>query len=509
MQAAVGVERSGGRGKGVRARWDGLFRLTPEASGSLQSQIRQMIAAAIAGRHLMPGDPVPSSRELSEILGVARNTVVLAYQQLIDEGLLISEERSGCFVNPETKSGWAAEAPTRMSPDATPRREPDWGRRIAQQLSTQRNIAKPLNWQRHPYPFVCGQFDPSLFPLADWRECSRMALGVSEVRDWAPDLVDGDDPLLIEQLRTRILPRRGVFAAPEEIMVTVGAQQALFIVAELLLTGQSVVGMEDPGYADARNIFARQTRNLLPMSVDGGGVMITESVADCDLICVTPGHQSPTTATLLPERRQALMRLASEHDFLIIEDDYEIETSFGGQPEPALKSEDRDGRVLYIGSLSKTLAPGLRLGYMVAAPALIKEARSLRRLMVRHPPSNNQRAAALFLSLGHHDALLHRMMHVLKRRAETLAAALDRHMPEFEARGGKGGSSFWLRGPEGLDARKLAAAALQEGIVIEPGDVFFSDETAGRSFFRLGFSSIPQERIEPGIAKLVRLATAS
>jgi GntR family transcriptional regulator/MocR family aminotransferase len=455
----------------------------------------------------MPGDPVPSSRELSEILGVARNTVVLAYQQLIDEGLLISEERSGCFVNPDAKSGWAAEFPPAIARDEVARRQPDWTRRLAQGLSNQRNISKPLNWQRHPYPFVCGQFDPGLFPLADWRECSRMALGVSEVRDWAPDLVDGDDPLLIEQLRTRILPRRGIFATPEEIMVTVGAQQALFILAELLLTRRSVVGMEDPGYPDARNIFARRTQHLVPLPLDEGGVIINERLADCDLICVTPGHQSPTTATLVPERRGALMRLASEGDFLIIEDDYEIETSFAGQPEPALKSEDRDGRVLYIGSLSKTLAPGLRLGYMMAAPAVIKEARSLRRLMVRHPPSNNQRAAALFLSLGHHDALLHRMMHVLKRRAETLAAALDRHMPAFERRGGEGGSSFWLRGPDGLDARKLAAAALQDGIVIEPGDVFFSDETAGRSFFRLGFSSIPQERIEPGIAKLARIAT--
>jgi GntR family transcriptional regulator/MocR family aminotransferase len=466
-----------------------------------------MIVSAIAERQLMPGDPVPSSRELSEILGVARNTVVLAYQQLIDEGLLISEERSGCFVNPDAKSGWAAEFPPAIARDEVARRQPDWTRRLAQGLSNQRNISKPLNWQRHPYPFVCGQFDPGLFPLADWRECSRMALGVSEVRDWAPDLVDGDDPLLIEQLRTRILPRRGIFATPEEIMVTVGAQQALFILAELLLTRRSVVGMEDPGYPDARNIFARRTQHLVPLPLDEGGVIINERLADCDLICVTPGHQSPTTATLAPERRGELMRLASEGDFLIIEDDYEIETSFAGQPEPALKSEDRDGRVLYIGSLSKTLAPGLRLGYMMAAPAVIKEARSLRRLMVRHPPSNNQRAAALFLSLGHHDALLHRMIHVLKRRAETLAAALDRHMPAFERRGGEGGSSFWLRGPDGLDARKLAAAALQDGIVIEPGDVFFSDETAGRSFFRLGFSSIPQERIEPGIAKLARIAT--
>jgi GntR family transcriptional regulator/MocR family aminotransferase len=493
--------------KAVRARWDRLFRLAPEASGSLQSQIRRMIVSAIAERHLMPGDPVPSSRELSEILGVARNTVVLAYQQLIDEGLLVSEERSGCFVNSDARTGWAAEAPPPVSSEEAPRREPDWRRRLAQELSTQRNISKPLNWQRHPYPFVCGQFDPALFPLADWRECSRMALGVSEVRDWAPDLVDGDDALLIEQLRTRILPRRGIFAAPEEIMVTVGAQQALFILAELLLTRRSVVGMEDPGYPDARNIFARCSQHLLALTLDSGGVVINERLADCDLICVTPGHQSPTTATLLPERRHALMRLASEHDLLIIEDDYEIETSFGGRPEPALKSEDRDGRVLYIGSLSKTLAPGLRLGYMVASPVVIIEARLLRRLMVRHPPSNNQRAAALFLSLGHHDALLHRMMHVLKRRAETLAGALDRYMPEFERQGGQGGSSVWLRAPGRLDARKLAASALQEGIVIEPGDVFFSDETAGRSFFRLGFASIPQERIEPGVAKLARLAT--
>lgn len=505
----MGVERSGGRGRAVRARWDRLFQLAPEASGSLQSQIRRMIVRAIAERHLMPGDPVPSSRDLSEILGVARNTVVLAYQALIDEGLLVSQERSGCFVSRDAEAGWAAGAPAPAAIDAAPRREPDWRRRLAEDLSTQRNITKPRHWQRHLYPFVCGQFDPALFPLADWRECSRMALGVTEVRDWAPDLVDGDDPLLVEQLRTRILPRRGVFAAPGEIMVTIGAQQALFILAELLLKGRSVMGIEDPGYPDARNIFARRSPHLVPLPLDRDGLVIDQRLTGCDLVYVTPGHQSPTTATLPSERRRALMRLAGDHDILVIEDDYEIETSFGGQPEAALKSQDPDGRVLYVGSLSKTLAPGLRLGYMVAPAPVIRQARLLRRLMVRHPAVNNQRAAALFLSLGHHDALLHRMMHVLKRRAETLAEALDRHMPGFERRGGQGGSSFWLRGPKGLDAQRLAAAALEEGVVIEPGAVFFNDEAAGRSFFRLGFSSIPQERIEPGIAKLARLAAAA
>ena len=502
----MGLERSGGgRARAARARWDRLFQLDPGATGSLQSQIRRMIASAVAERHLMPGDPVPSSRELSEILGVARNTVVLAYQQLVDEGLLVSHERSGCFVSPDAEAGWAAATPARPAP-APSARAPDWERRLTQDLSAQRNITKPQHWQKHPYPFVCGQFDPALFPLADWRECSRMALGVTEVRDWAPDLVDGDDPLLIEQLRTRILPRRGVFAASDEIMVTIGAQQALFILAELLLTRRGTMGIEDPGYPDARNIFARRTPNLLPLPLDRDGLIVDEHVASCDLTYVTPGHQSPTTATMPPERRRALMQLAAEADILLIEDDYEIETSFGGRPEPALKSQDPDGRVLYVGSLSKTLAPGLRLGYMVAPAPVILQARLLRRLMVRHPALNNQRAVALFLSLGHHDALLHRMVHVLKLRAQILAEALDRHLPAYERQGGQGGSSFWLRGPKGLDARRLAAAALEEGIVIEPGEVFFMDEAAGRNCFRLGFGSIAQERIEPGIAKLARLA---
>src|SRR5688572_26715623 len=125
----MGIERSGGKARAGRARWDRLFRLEPGASGSLQSQIRRMIASAIAERHLMPGDPVPSSRELSEILGVARNTVVLAYQQLVDEGLLISQERSGCFVSPDAEAGWAAGAAQARSAAGSGGRAPDWRRR--------------------------------------------------------------------------------------------------------------------------------------------------------------------------------------------------------------------------------------------------------------------------------------------------------------------------------------------------------------------------------------------
>ncbi|MFO1062217.1 MAG: PLP-dependent aminotransferase family protein, partial [Dongiaceae bacterium] len=478
------------RDRPSRTMWERLFRLSGDGRTPLQTQIRQMLAAAVAERALLPGDPVPSSRELSEVLGVARNTVVLAYQQMVDEGLLVSRERSGYFVSRELAGGWAEASPPALAAEGQAG-GPDWAARLRHDLDGQRNISKPPDWQRYPYPFLYGQFDPALFPLAEWRECCRLALSVADVRDWAPDRVEEDDPLLIEQLRTRILPRRGVWASPDEILVTIGAQHALFLLGELLLTPASVVGVEDPGYPDARNIFALKAGRLVGLAVDGEGVVPDAALAGCDYVYVTPSHQCPTTVTLPLARREALLRLAAERDIVLIEDDYEVESNFARPPLAALKSLDAGQRVLYVGSLSKTLAPGLRLGYLVAPAPVIAAARALRRLMVRQPPANNQRAVALCLSLGHHDALLQRMRHVMAARAEILAAAIARHLPGFACRGGLGGSSYGLAGPPSLDATDLAGRARAAGILIEPGAVFFMAGD-GANHLRLGFSSIPQ-----------------
>ena len=229
------------------------------------------------------------------------------------------------------------------------------------------------------------------------------------MRDWANDARIEDDPDLIEQVRTRILPRRGVRASENEVLITVGAQHALWLIASLLATPRSLVGVENPGYVDARNVFGAVTRQLKPLAIDESGLIIDEQLDDCDLVFTTPSHQSPTTVTLPLERRRALLAKAHEKDLIIIEDDYEAETNFVGDPTPALKSLDTEGRVLYVGSLSKTLAPGLRIGYLVAPAEVIAEARRLRWLMMRHAPTNNQRTAALFLMLGHHDSLIRRL----------------------------------------------------------------------------------------------------
>src|SRR5690606_17663835 len=170
---------------------------------------------------------------------------------------------------------------------------------------------------------------------------------------------------------------------------------------------------------------------------------------------VTPSYQCPTTVTMPMERREALLAKATEHDVVLIEDDYDTENPGTDQPLPALKSLDRDGRVIYIGSLSKSFVPGLRMGYIVAPPEVIRQARALRRFMLRHPPANNQRATALFISLGHHDALLRRVTPVYQRRAQVLREALLRHLPECRFQNSRGASSFWVEAPPGVDSRLL------------------------------------------------------
>lgn len=484
--------------------WKQLLQRSARENMSLQGQIREMLVAAILDGHLPAGVPIPSSREMAEQLGVARNTVVLAYQQLADEGFLVSRQRSGHFVNTDmvaarlrmrSRPGEGAAAPATV----------DWSKRFQQRPSRQRSIIKPADWQRYPYPFLYGQFDAALFPTADWRECCIKSLSVLDIRDWAPDQIARDDESLVQQIRTRVLPRRGVWASADEIVVTVGAQHALYMIADLLVREGTRVGIEEPGYPDARNIFASRTSELAPLPVDAEGLPVTEALRGLDFVYTTPNHQCPTTVTMPLERREALLKMADEADFIIIEDDYESENRFDGEPIPALKSLDRSNRVIYVGSLSKTLAPGLRVGYVVGPAELIAELRALRRLMLRHPTAYVQRAFALFLSLGHYDALLRRLAAVQRERAAVLRAALAQHLPQCSVMPASGGGSCWVSLPEPLNATELAEQARDRGVLIEPGEVFFMAEPPPARHFRMGYSSIVPPAIEPGVRALAEL----
>ncbi len=491
-------------GRSDKILWSGLFRISVDSGQTLQSQIRQAVVTAILDRQMPANQPLPSCRTLAGRLSVARGTVVLAYQQLVDQGFLIARERRGHFVNPEALTD-LPEVPG-LSDGAARPDSPDWDARLSDRPSKDANIVKPSDWITYAYPFVYGQFDPSLFPTAEWRECSRMALGVREIRNWAADMIDKDDPLLIEQIQARLLPRRGIFARPEEIMVTLGAQHALYLVATLLMEPGTKVVVEEPGYPDARNIITSRTGDVQLAPVDGSGLDPDGFEADCDYVFTTPSHHCPTMVSMPLERRKALLSRAVMDDFVLIEDDYDSQLLDDATPLPALKSLDDAGRVIYIGSFSKTLAPGLRLGYIVADPVVLTELRGLRRRMLRHPPANNQRAVALFLSLGHHDALVRRLTQAFAQRRRTLINALNAHLPMFAISSGLSGTSLWLTGPTAMDAVTLSENARGRGVLVERGDIFFAANPKPRNVLRLGISSIAEDRIEPGIVELAKAA---
>jgi len=486
--------------------WNELFQRSRRDGLSLQGQIRAMMVDAIHSGVLPPGEPVPSSRELAEQLEVGRITVVLAYQQLSEEELLISRQRKGHFVNPDMRRGQVAlgERP----PASTPQRKTDWARRLCLQPNAHRSIVKPPDWQSYRYPFLYGQFDKDLFPTAAWRECCMKALSVLDIREWAPDQITRDDELLIQQIQTKVLPRRGVWASSDELMITVGAQHALYMVADLLMREGTYVAIEDPGYPDARNIFSCRTSQIIALPVDQHGLPLSDSLRAMDYVYTTPSHQCPTGVTMPRQRREALLERAERDDFVIIEDDFESENCFDGDPIPALKSLDRSDRVIYIGSLSKSLAPGLRIGYIVAAPELIQQLRALRRLMLRHPSTFIQRTLALFISLGHNDAQLRRLAQAQKERHTVLMAALAKHMPECEPVPVSGGGSIWVRIPDDIRAADLARRAAARDVLIEPGDVFFVANEPPGNFIRLGYQSIPCHAIEQGIAELAKVLKA-
>jgi len=436
---------------------------------------------------------------MAKTLRVSRNTVVLAYQGLVDDGYLTSRERSGFYVNPDILEGRAVSG---TLPERTKTNDLDWEKRFKLHPTTHKTIPKPLDWTNYKYPFISNQVDPVLFPIAAWRECTRQAMGKKGMDAWTSDTSGNDDPLLVEQIKTRLLPRRGILASNDEILITLGAQNALYLLASLLIRDEVQVGIEDPGYPDARNIFRLKTSKVLPIPVDREGLPIDERLHDCDYVYVTPSHQSPTTRTMPMERRKALLDRAEESDFVVIEDDYESETNYASSPTPALKSLDNNNRVLYVGSLSKTLFPGLRLGYLVGPAELIRELRALRLLMLRHTPNNNQRTVAYFLALGHHDTLIHRLHRAYRGRWQALADALETYLPGSTEVPTFGGTSFWVRGNKNLDGFELARNALNEGVVIEPGTPNFASSNPPKNFIRLGLSSIQEDRIEPGIKLL-------
>lgn len=474
------------------------FVLPPAARGTLQQRIRQMVTEGVLSGRFRAGQKMPSSRGLAEHLGISRITVTLSYAELVSADYLMARGRSGYFISEN-----APRAPELQA--RAPRAEGvDFARLTGRRFSGLATVKRPLDWENYQFPFIYGQADASLFDHQNWRLCALRALGRKDFAALTSDMYDRDDPLLIEHLLRSILPRRGIAAREDEVLLTLGAQNALWItVATLLGPGRRAV-VENPGYSGLRGVLEPSGTEVISVDVDADGLPPDRLPKAVDVVFTTASHQCPTNATMPLERRLALLEAASREDFVIVEDDYEFEMSFLKPVSPALKSLDSEGRVIYAGSFSKSVFPGMRLGYLVGPASFIREARALRLMMLRHPPGHIQRTVAYFLSLGHYDALINRMRNAYRRRRQVMEEAIRDNGLAVAGQGGFGGSSFWMRAPAGVDTEALAEGLRAEGVLIEPGRAFFDPAQAPRNFYRLGYSSISPAKIPEGIARIGR-----
>ena len=468
------------------------FVLPEDSSLGLRDQICEMISSAINSQALSPNRRLPSCRELATQLDVSRNTVFSAYNRLIDLGLLVSRDRSGYYVNPIAQAAMPGTDPVKFSDMHSTNPAP-----VEFESLGLTPVDNPLDWTSYPYPFIYNQIDPDLFPLESWRECSRLALKNTSMPAWRDDSVESDSLLLSQQLRQRLLSSRGIYTREDEVLITLGSQNALFIIGATFAQKNKPIAIEDPGYHYGRNAFQLAGNKLVGVPVDDQGIIVSSIPSECQLVFTTPGHQFPTMVTMTQARRQQLLTAAVSQDFLIIEDDYEAEMNFFNTRSQSLRSQDKNDRVIYIGSLSKTVSPGIRLGFMVAHRDIIRQARIVRGVMMRHAPTIVQEVVALFFQLGYYDAHLRNIERRYKRRWHTMNDAITKHLGMLERTPTRGGTSFWLTGPEGFDASELGARLRGRGVLIDIGETYYLNKN--KRSFRLGFAFVPIDKLEEGI----------
>jgi GntR family transcriptional regulator/MocR family aminotransferase len=483
--------------------WIFPIALDPDDRLPLFVQIERAITGDVRRGRLRPGDLLPGTRTLARTLGVHRSTVVAAYEELIAQGWAAARRGGGTVV-------------AAASPEPRPRRfalaRPALAVRAGFDVTPMELPSTPA-----PKPGVLalwgGVPDLRLAPAAAlgraWRRAVR---GGRALLGYAHD--GRGEPRLRAALAGLLSAARGLAAQADDLLVVRGSQMSLELVARSLIRPGDLAVVEAPGYGPARLAFARAGARLVPVAVDREGVRVDaiEALAAREpvrLVYVTPHHQYPTTVTLSPSRRLALLDLAARRRIAIVEDDYDHEFHFDGRPLLPLASADPAGVVIYIGSLAKVLAPGLRLGYTVAPRAVLDRMAAERVLLDRQGDLVLERAVAEMIEDGELQRHVGRLRRIYQRRRDVLcelvAARLDGRLA---FRRPPGGMALWTTAAAGIDVEAWAQKALSEGLMFQTGRAF---DFQGRATpnLRLGFAIADEGELARAVEILVRTVPAS
>ncbi|MEM5315454.1 PLP-dependent aminotransferase family protein [Paraburkholderia sp. JHI869] len=486
--------------------WDLNIVIQREA-GSVARQIVQAIIHEIRRGRLLPGTPLPGSRELAKVLDVNRKTVILAYEELSAQGWLKSEKTRGTFVSPALpEKGIEAVKPLDSGI------APALGVRLAGN-----GPDVPCLYSEDGYlTFDDGAPDTRLVPVAELAAAYRKALLAASQKN----RLGYGDPLGTLRIRREILEmlssERGITAREDNICIVRGSQMGIYVTARILVRPGDCVVMEALSYPPAREAFRAAGAEVVTVGLDEEGLKVDELEKLCyrkrvRAVYVTPHHQFPTTVLLPAARRMRMLALAEQFDFAIIEDDYSHEFHFAHRPMLPLASFDRRGKVIYVGSMSKLLTPSLRIGYLIAPAPFIERAAAEVTIIDRQGDPASEAAVADLLSSGVIHSHTKKVMKIYAERRDLLASLLQTHLHKwlsFELP--VGGLALWAVCKADVDMDTLQAAGEREGVRFLPAS-HFSLKNRPYPALRLGFGSLNAQELEEAVLRLRRafMATAA
>ncbi|WP_432926209.1 PLP-dependent aminotransferase family protein [Microbispora sp. CA-135349] len=444
-----------------------LHLVVDRTAGGLAGQIAREVREAVRSGRLVPGTRLPATRDLARDLGLSRGVVVEAYEQLVAEGVLDSRTGAG----------------TRVAAGA--------GRQAVEQSPADRE-GRPHYGHRPTSP------DLGLFPRQAWLAAVRHVLATlpNDALDYGDP---GGVPALRRELAAYLGRVRAADASPDDVVVVTGVAQGLSLVVQTLVRDRGrgiVLAVEDPTSARQIPLLRRAGADIVPVPVDREGIVVEALPGDADAVVVTPAHQYPTGVVLSPARRAALIGWAARTGALVLEDDYDAEFRFDRDPVGCLQGLAPD-RVVLAGSVSKALAPGLRLGWIAAPPRVARAVRLARGELDLGSPVLDQYALAHFIDAGAYDRHLRRMRREYRRRRDALAGALAEHLPWITVHGISAGLHLYAETDGGRDVDGLVRAARAAGLSAEA-----VTPVHGPRGLVIGFARLPAHRVTEAVRAL-------